>query len=928
MPNNDRRLIEDLIPIREISAEASREKSLRHGNISTLHIWWSRKPITASRAAVYGALVPAPTDSKERAVYMERMRKLCSWDAPTGVLEQARKDILKASGGQPPLVLDMFAGGGSIPLEALRLGCESYAVELNPVAHIIELCTLVYPQKYGSSLVADVKKWGEWVIERAKAKLIEFYPSLQSGQHSNDSIVQTTLTGEQIHTTPNGTLTPTAYLWTRTVPCPNPTCGATVPLATQTWLRKKEGNYIASQMTPDHDTKKVRFKRVQSPTLQGLGFDPEAGSKRGNVVCPFCGAIATAGYAKEQGQKGNINRQLMAVVFTQQDVQGKTYLAGNNVESLLENNSTIQSQIDIICDQFNLNLPTEAVPQYLTGGTCYPYGMTRFIDLFTPRQLLALLTFTAEVHHAYATMLEEGLEPGQAAAITTYLGLMVDRLADYNSTICHWHNTRELIGNTYARQALPMMWDFVEVNPFGGGSGSVTGALGWILESVQSLVAYDQPAYVYRASANQLPFEGKMMDAVITDPPYYDNVSYADLSDFFYVWLKRSIGFLYPEHFSTPLTPKKQEAVMAVYRYNKSKELARQSFESMIAESFSEAHRVLKPGAPLVCVYAHKTTLGWSTLIEALRHAGFVITEAWPLDTEMKARSVAQGTAALASSIFLVARRRENEETGDYLSQVRPQLISIINERLDTLIGAELTGADLIIATIGAGLRAYTQFARVEMPNGDELDAATYLGEVEREVAQHVLQRLLGPEEDEEHQDAGARVAAVDTVTRFYVTGRFFYGENAAPFDDVNLLARGMGVELDGPRGLAQGKIGLVKKEKDTVVLRDYRARGDDEHLGRLSESGNPAPLIDVLQRLLWLQDQQPYEVQDFLMKAHPPVEQLRMVAQALAGHALAPPGSNGSTKQERSEEQKAVDRLLAGWRSLFGEMAARTLWG
>ncbi len=928
MPNNDRRLIEDLIPIREISAEASREKSLRHGNISTLHIWWSRKPITASRAAVYGALVPAPTDSKERAVYMERMRKLCSWDAPTGVLEQARKDILKASGGQPPLVLDMFAGGGSIPLEALRLGCESYAVELNPVAHIIELCTLVYPQKYGSSLVADVKKWGEWVIERAKAKLIEFYPSLQSGQHSNDSIVQTTLTGEQIHTTPNGTLTPTAYLWTRTVPCPNPTCGATVPLATQTWLRKKEGNYIASQMTPDHDTKKVRFKRVQSPTLQGLGFDPEAGSKRGNVVCPFCGAIATAGYAKEQGQKGNINRQLMAVVFTQQDVQGKTYLAGNNVESLLENNSTIQSQIDIICDQFNLNLPTEAVPQYLTGGTCYPYGMTRFIDLFTPRQLLALLTFTAEVHHAYATMLEEGLEPGQAAAITTYLGLMVDRLADYNSTICHWHNTRELIGNTYARQALPMMWDFVEVNPFGGGSGSVTGALGWILESVQSLVTYDQPAYVYRASANQLPFEGKMMDAVITDPPYYDNVSYADLSDFFYVWLKRSIGFLYPEHFSTPLTPKKQEAVMAVYRYNKSKELARQSFESMIAESFSEAHRVLKPGAPLVCVYAHKTTLGWSTLIEALRHAGFVITEAWPLDTEMKARSVAQGTAALASSIFLVARRRENEETGDYLSQVRPQLISIINERLDTLIGAELTGADLIIATIGAGLRAYTQFARVEMPNGDELDAATYLGEVEREVAQHVLQRLLGPEEDEEHQDAGARVAAVDTVTRFYVTGRFFYGENAAPFDDVNLLARGMGVELDGPRGLAQGKIGLVKKEKDTVVLRDYRARGDDEHLGRLSESGNPAPLIDVLQRLLWLQDQQPYEVQDFLMKAHPPVEQLHMVAQALAGHALAPPGSNGSTKQERSEEQKAVDRLLAGWRSLFGEMAARTLWG
>src|SRR6266849_4575210 len=321
MPNNDRRLIEDLIPIREISAEASREKSLRHGNISTLHLWWARRPIVAARAAVYGALVPAPSDAKERDMYMERMRKLCSWNIPNGVLEQARKDILEANGGHAPRVLDMFAGGGSIPLEALRLGCEAYAVELNPVAHIIELCTLVYPQKYGPSLVADVKKWGEWVIARAKAQLAEFYPSppSQNKQHSDDNMVQTTLSGEQNAAQSNDMLTPIAYLWTRTVPCPNPTCGATVPLVRQTWLRKKESNYIALRMTPDHATKKVRFKRVQSSTLQGLGFDPEAGSKRGNATCPFCGAIATADYAKEQGQKGNLDRQLMAIVFTRQD---------------------------------------------------------------------------------------------------------------------------------------------------------------------------------------------------------------------------------------------------------------------------------------------------------------------------------------------------------------------------------------------------------------------------------------------------------------------------------------------------------------------------------------------------------------------------------------------------------------------------------
>ena len=367
---------------------------------------------------------------------------------------------------------------------------------------------------------------------------------------------------------------------------------------------------------------------------------------------------------------------------------------------------------------------------------------------------------------------------------------------------------------------------------------------------------------------------------------------------------------------------------MAVYRHNKNKEAAKQNYETMMAQAFSEAYRVLKPGKPLICVYAHKTTLGWSTLIDALRHAGFVIVEAWPLDTERPGRSTAIGTAALASSIFLVARRRENEETGDYVSQVRPQLVSIINERLDTLIGAGVTGADLIIATIGAGLRAYTQFARVEMPNGNELDAVTYLGEVEREVALHVLQRLLSTGEGEAQKETGARVAAVDTITRFYVTGRFFYGESAAPFDDMNLLARGMGVELDGPHGLMQGKKGLVKKEKDTVQLRDYRSRGEDENLGMLSVSGNPAPLIDVLHRLLWLQEERSNEVQDFLMKTHPHIEQLRMVAQALAGHALAPTGSDGSTKQERTEEHKAVDRLLAGWRGLFTEMTGRTLWG
>jgi putative DNA methylase len=932
MPNNDRRLIEDLIPIREISAEASHEKSLHHGNISTLHLWWARRPIVAARAAVYGALVPAPTDPQQRDIYMARMRKLCSWDIPNGVLEQARKDILDANGGQLPRVLDMFAGGGSIPLEALRLGCEAYAVELNPVAHIIELCTLVYPQKYGPSLVTDVKKWGEWVIERSKAQLAEFYPSppSQSKQHSDDNIVQITLSGEQNAAQSNDMLTPIAYLWTRTVPCPNPTCGATVPLVRQTWLRKKEGHYVALQMIPDHETRKVRFEKVQSPTLKGLGFDPEEGSKRGNATCLFCGAIVSVDYIKEQGQKKQISYQMIAIVATKKEERGRFYLASTDIQNLIPNFNQIKSRIDELCTNMELTAPEEPLPIRGTlGFRVQAYGILKWKELFTPRQLLALLIFVTEVQHVYGAILEDAIEPDRATAIATYLGMMVDRLAENLSTLCRWNAIAGKLQGTFGRQALPMIWDFAETSPFGGSVGDAKSILLNISDILKHLTGISKSGIVLRTTATSLPIKDNSIDALITDPPYYDNVPYADLSDFFYVWLKRSIGFLYPEHLGGTLTPKRQEAVAEPSRYQGNMFEARRVYENLMAQAFSEARRVLKSGAPLVCVYAHKTTLGWSTLIEALRHAGFVITEAWPLDTELSGRMRAQNSAALASSIFLVARRRESEETGDYVSQVRPQLASIISERLNTLIEAGVTGADLVIATLGAGLRAYTQFARVEMPNGDEMDAATYLGEVEREVAQHVLQRLLDPTEEGEAREAtGMHVAAIDTVTRFYVTGRFFYGEIAAPFDDVNLLARGMGVELDGPRGLTQGKKGLAKKEKDTVQLRDYRARGDDEHLGILSESGNAAPLIDVLQRLLWLQDEQPNEIQDFLMKTHPHIEQLRMVAQALAGHALAPVGNDGATKQERTEEQKAVDRLLAGWRGLFSEMTSKTLWG
>jgi putative DNA methylase len=272
--------------------------------------------------------------------------------------------------------------------------------------------------------------------------------------------------------------------------------------------------------------------------------------------------------------------------------------------------------------------------------------MSSFGDLFTRRQLAMLMTLSRLVREAHAEMLRAGIDSERAKAIATYLGLLIDRMADRHSTLCTWDNTREGISSTYSRQALSMTWDFIEANPFGGAGGDLSMHVDTVAKVIEHCAGAGGPAEVIRGSATDLPVDDATQDAVITDPPYYDNISYADLSDFFYVWLKRSIGHLYPDHLSAPLTPKRAEAVAAAYRHDGNKEAARVAYESMMAESFAEAQRVLKPGGIMVCVYAHQTTVGWATLIEAVRKAGFMVVESWPLDTEMPVRGVAQGAAS------------------------------------------------------------------------------------------------------------------------------------------------------------------------------------------------------------------------------------------------------------------------------------------
>jgi putative DNA methylase len=431
-----------------------------------------------------------------------------------------------------------------------------------------------------------------------------------------------------------------------------------------------------------------------------------------------------------------------------------------------------------------------------------------------------------------------------------------------------------------------------------------------------------------RQPCQKLDLPDFSLDAIITDPPYFDAIPYADLSDYFYVWFKRSIGYLYPEHFSGQLTPKKNEATMEPSRHGGDKKKAAKAYEDIMHQAFCEASRVLKDGGMMVVVYAHKTTAGWSTLIDSLRRAKFTITEAWPLDTEQQGglRSL---RASLASSIFLVARKRTNTEIGDYAMDVQPQLKSIIQDRVKSLMSEGVAGADLIIACVGAGLRAYTQYDKVELPNGDELDANSFLDEVQKEVLETVLTEVLLCDKK--------GVSFVDKPTQYYILARYEYGEAVVEFDEANTLARGVGVELDSLGGLTDGKLSLVKKTKNQVQLQDYSQRGEVETLGIQKTEKQPAhstgsghgfnvtpqniglppTLIDILHRLLWLAEHQPQNVNNFLAQSMPDATQLKLVAQALGGRALTPEAGTTETLSNRTKEQQAIDTLLASWKRL-----------
>jgi putative DNA methylase len=883
MNMGDKRLIEDLIPVGAINAVAQREK-IGHAALHPrkLHLWWARRPLAAARAAVYATLVPAD-GTLEEARSGEFFTSLCQWGASDRVIAEARDRVLAANGGKPPRVLDLFAGGGAIPLEAARLGCEATAVELNPVAHLIERCTLEYPQRFGPGLGDDVREYGRRWVDRTWARVGHLYARVREQQ------------GEQLGLGHDAAAEraagrPIAYLWTRTVPCPNTVGGAhELPLVRQTWLAKKKGRYVALKPVVDRKVRTLRWEVVEAADATGLGFDPAGFSSRGRASCLICGAAVDAGYVKEQGRAGRMGITPLAAVLVKPNGRGRDYLpAGSYPEPLVEECDAVLAPLDV-------KPPEEPICTYLDAGfRVAPYGLTRFRDLFTPRQLATLCAFAQGVHEAHAEMLSDGMEPERARAVCLYLGAALDSAIHRNAALCTWDITGQSILSALGRGALPMVWDFAEANPFGAGAGQVLAYVESAGRIAEGLALIGHGVDVQRTSATELPDRDNHFDAVITDPPYYDNISYADLSDFFYVWLKRSVGFLFDEHLAGELTPKAREITSFSERHGRDKSAGREFYEHQMAAAFAEAHRVLKPGAPLVCVYAHKTTLGWASLVEALRLARFTITEAWPLDTEMTT-ALKANKAALASSIFLVARRRDRDTTGSY-HNVLSELDSVIAERLERLTGAGVAGSDLVIAAIGAGLAPFTRYATVELPSGEPVAAERFLEEVQSRVLDAILSGL----------------GAVDPATRYYVVSRYLFGWADIEFDEANNLARTAGIELGD--GLAHGPLRLADIKGKVVHLRDFSERGDDGDLGQ-----NGGPLIDVLHGLLWRASHASHEIPTYLDATRPDPERLRQVAQALQGKALREQG------ESKPAEAQACERLLGAWGRLVEDNLLRS---
>lgn len=549
-------------------------------------------------------------------------------------------------------------------------------------------------------------------------------------------------------------------------------------------------------------------------------------------------------------------------------------------------------------------VPDELLPPVGTlGFRIQRYNMNTWGDLFNSRQKLALITFVEKVRETHQKMLEEGYEEDYAKAVVSYLGLGVDRLADKDSVLCRLISQTEAIGFTYGRQALPMLWDYIEMNPMEHTSGWTT-ILDEILGNIEHCCSFqNMPATVTQSSATFLPYPENFFDAVCTDPPYYDNVPYSYLSDFFYVWLKRTLGNLYPELFSTPLTPKKNEIVAYSHGPGGFDE-GKRFFEEMLKKSFQEMRRVLKPNGIAVIVYAHKSTEGWETLINSLLDSGLIMTGAWPLRTEMQARLRAKESAALASSIYIVARKMERQPTGFY-NKVREELKKHLDEKLERLWAEGISGANFFIAAIGSAIEVFGKYEKVMDYEGNIIRADRLLEDVRNIATDYAVRQIL-------HNGFSGEIS---DLTRFYVLYRWNYGIAKIHFDEARKLAQSCSIDLTKE----WGKSGFIKKEKEFIKVLGPQDRKPKDLEGLRKLNFRTPELIDILHNvlLLWEKSKRDEMVGLLQESGYGKSEAFYRVVQAIS-----------ETLSIEDKEKKLLDGFLAGRERLRDEMREEQLQG
>jgi putative DNA methylase len=850
-----KKLIEVALPLEAINKASAREKSIRHGHPSTLHLWWARRPLAAARAVLFAQMVDDPSawpelfpteeaQQKEQERLFKIIEDLVVWENTTNeeVLRRAREELWKSwrrtckvhstdpeahvlfNPEKLPAFHDPFAGGGSIPLEAQRLGLEAWASDLNPVAVLINKAMIEIPPRFAGKapvnpqtrrdreliartwkgaqgLAEDVRYYGQWMREQAEQRIGHLYPKVR-------------ITEEMVTNRPDlkeylgQELTVIAWLWARTVKSPNPAFShIDVPLVSTFILSSKPGKEAYVEPVIENGT--YRFTvRVGKPT------DKEA-AERGTKIagsgtsfrCIISGIPITFEYCRNEAKNGRMGARLMAVVA--EGSHGRVYL-----DPLPEHEALARSA-----------QPTWKPDTYLPGKALgfrvQEYGMNKWADLFTPRQLVALTTFADLVGEAIeqcrrdalaAGLAEENLPleeggPGARAyaeAVGVYLAFVVDKCADYWSAICTWNVSREIMRNTFGRQAIPMVWDFAEGNPFCDATGNWMAMVEWTAKAVDFVSARTKSVAVHFDAQTQSISENKIIS---TDPPYYDNIGYADLSDFFYVWLRRSLKNVYPSLFATVAVPKDEELVATPYRHGNKKEAERFFMEGM-KQALHRLAELAHPAFPLTIYYAFKQTekeaeggtasTGWETFLEAVIAAGFAITGTWPMRTELGNRMIGQDTNALASSIVLVCRRRPDTaktvSRRDFINQLKAEL----PQALRNLQRGNIAPVDLAQAAIGPGMAIFTRYSQVLDAQGKAMTVREALS-----LINQVLDETIAEQEGD-----------FDAESRWALAWFEQFGFAEAEFGVAETLSKAKDTSVE-----AMAKAGIVQASKGKVRL-------------------------------------------------------------------------------------------------------------